>query len=63
MILLALLMALIDPGGPGTPPIAWLTEHGLEMLCRATNGSTAFENIQAGQKDFVAETAGSQQVY
>jgi len=28
-------MALIDPGGPGPPPIARLTEHGLEMLCPA----------------------------
>jgi hypothetical protein len=63
ILLFALLVVLIDPGGPGPPPIARLTEHGLEMLCRATNESRAFENIQTGQNDFVAETAGSQQVY
>ena len=63
MLLLALLMVLTDLGGPGPPPIARLTEHGLEMLCGATNGSTALENIQAGQKDFAAEKADSKQVY
>ena len=63
MLLLALLMALTDLGGPGPPPIARLTEHGLEMLCRASNESRALENIQAGQEDFVAEKAGSKQVY
>ena len=63
MLLLALLMVLTDPGGHGPPPIARLTEHGLEMLCRAANGSTALKNIQAGQEDFVAEKAGSKQVY
>ena len=63
MLLLALLMVLTDPGGHGPPPIARLTEHGLEMLCRAANGSRALENIQAGQEDFVAEKAGSKQVY
>jgi hypothetical protein len=56
-------MVLTDPGGHGPPPIARLTEHGLEMLCRAANGSTALKNIQAGQEDFVAEKAGSKQVY